>query len=149
MASTTSPGRPEAARPSDLRTQVGAPRANGALSHPTGTFTEMESFDPSYLAQLRSNARSAGLAPADALAVLEEIERMRTADIERQQRLIEGVSETERLRADLAAEIAIADGLANALLSRAFRGDRRDRMYGSDWEPVHDALDEWEARRVR
>jgi hypothetical protein len=109
----------------------------------------MESFDPSYLAQLRSNARSAGLAPADALAVLEEIERMRTADIERQQRLIEGVSETERLRADLAAEIAIADGLANALLSRAFRGDRRDRMYGSDWEPVHDALDEWEARRVR
>lgn len=50
------------------------------------------------------------------------------------------LDEIERLRA-----------VVDALIARPFRGtslERRDRMYGSDWEAVHDALDAWqEARR--
>ena len=60
----------------------------------------------------------------------------------------EAAAEIERLRAERDAERALADQLARALLDGPFRGDRRDRMYGSGWADVHDALDAWqEARR--
>ena len=109
----------------------------------------MESFDPSHLAQLRSSAGSVGLTRDDALAVLGELERMQTAEIEQQNLWSGAASRAARLEAELAVETALADRLARALLDRPFRGDRRDRMYGSDWGPGHDALDEWEARRGR
>ena len=50
----------------------------------------------------------------------------------------------------LKAEIELLDAVVQALVARPFRGsslERRDRMYGSDWEAVHDALDALEARR--
>jgi hypothetical protein len=83
-----------------------------------------------------------------------EIERLR---IERDDlqvllkgRTAEFQAEIERLRAERDAERALADQLARALLDGPFRGDRRDRMYGSGWADVHDALDAWqEARRER
>ena len=62
----------------------------------------------------------------------------------------EAAVEIERLRAERDAERVLADRLAGALLDGPFRGGsllRRDRMYGSDWEHVHNALDEWESRR--
>lgn len=53
-----------------------------------------------------------------------------------------------RREQQLSEERALADQLARALLDGPFRGDRRDRMYGSGWADVHDALDAWqEARR--
>lgn len=48
-----------------------------------------------------------------------------------------------------ADEIELLRAVVDALTARPFRGtssERRDRMYGSDWEPVHDALDALEAR---
>lgn len=51
------------------------------------------------------------------------------------------------LEAENAAERALADQLAKALIEGPFRGDRRFRMYGSDWDAVHTALAAWEARR--
>ena len=61
---------------------------------------------------------------------------------------------TDRLCEHAADEIeqlrALADQLARALLDGPFRGDRRDRMYGSGWAEVHNALDAYEeACRVR
>lgn len=52
----------------------------------------------------------------------------------------EAADEIEQLR-------ALADQLARALLDGPFRGDRRDRMYGSDWAEVHNALDAYEEAR--
>ena len=49
------------------------------------------------------------------------------------------------------AEIERLRAVVDALVARPFRGtsvERRDRMYGSGWADVHDALDAWqEARR--
>jgi hypothetical protein len=62
----------------------------------------------------------------------------------------QAADEIERLRSELNAERALADQLARALLNGSFRGntnDRRDRMYGSGWEAVHDALDVYEETR--
>ena len=59
------------------------------------------------------------------------------------------IAEIGRLRSELEAERAFTNRFAHALLERPFRGDRRDRMYGSDWVPVHDVLDDWEARQNR
>jgi hypothetical protein len=64
----------------------------------------------------------------------------------------EAAVEIKRLRAERDVERALVDRLAGALLDRPFRGGsllRRDRMYGSDWEDVHDALDAWESHRAR
>jgi hypothetical protein len=65
--------------------------------------------------------------------------------------IIRLLSEVGQLRAVRNAERALADQLARALLDGPFRGDRhdrRDRMYGSGWADVNDALDTWqEARR--
>lgn len=63
----------------------------------------------------------------------------------------EAAAEVRRLRAEWEAERALADRLAGALLDGPFRGGpllRRDRMYGSGWQNVHDTLDEWESRRA-
>lgn len=53
-------------------------------------------------------------------------------------------------RETLQAEIELLRAVVDALIARPFRGtslERRDRMYGSDWEAVHDALDAWEEAR--
>jgi hypothetical protein len=45
---------------------------------------------------------------------------------------------------DAAEEIKRLRAVVDALVARPFRGsknERRYRMYGSDWEAVHDALD--------
>lgn len=61
--------------------------------------------------------------------------------------LREAADAIEQLHAERDAERDLADQLARALLDGPFRGDRRDRMYGSGWADVHDALDTWQ--RVR
>lgn len=52
--------------------------------------------------------------------------------------------EIERLKDEIERLRSVVD----ALVKRPFRGssaERRVRMYGSDWEAVHDALDVWQA----
>ena len=70
-----------------------------ALSHRVGTFPSMENFDLGHLAQLRASAASAGLARDDALAVLDELDRLREALID-QQRTVQA------LRVDLSQAVA-------------------------------------------
>lgn len=74
---------------------------------------------------------------------------MQEADVE--ELCDEAAVEIERLRAERDSERALVDRLAGALLDGPFRGgslSRLDRVYGSDWEDVHDALDAWESRRT-
>jgi len=55
--------------------------------------------------------------------------------------------DADSLMHEAAAEIERLSAVVNALLTRPFRGtsaERRDRMYGSDWDAVHDALDAYE-----
>ena len=62
----------------------------------------------------------------------------------------DAADEIERLATERDEERALADKLARSLLDGSFRGnssDRRDRMYGSGWAAVHDALDDWEEAR--
>ena len=64
--------------------------------------------------------------------------------------LTEAADEIERLRNERDTERALTDQLARSLLDGSFRGntnDRRDRMYGSGWEAVHDALAAYEKAR--
>jgi hypothetical protein len=51
------------------------------------------------------------------------------------------------LMVEAADEIARLSAVVDALRARPFRGtsaERRHRMYGSDWDAVHDALDFYE-----
>jgi hypothetical protein len=62
----------------------------------------------------------------------------------------QAADEIERLRNERDTERALTDQLARSLLDGSFRGninDRRDRMYGSGWEAVHNALDAYEKAR--
>ena len=85
----------------------------------------------------------------DIVTRLSRTKFMQHADVEAL--LDEAAAEIKRLRAERDAERALADRLAGGLLDGPFRGGslrRRDRVYGSDWENVHVALDAWEARRA-
>jgi len=53
----------------------------------------------------------------------------------------------DEYRRGMEEEVTELRAVVDALLERPFRGtpaERRDRLYGSDWGPVHDALEAWE-----
>jgi hypothetical protein len=61
-----------------------------------------------------------------------------------------GCAVDPKLLDDAANEIEWLRSIVAATLNGPFRGtseERRDRMYGSDWAEVQDALDRWEKSR--